>query len=265
MGIRLLALDIDGTLTNTTRDVSRANLEAIARAQEAGVFVTIATGRGYLSSSPIWKLISVRGPVINYGGAIVIDTRSDALLHFEGLASETVRDAMRFAREIGVHAQLYQGDEVICAQRDAFAEGYCARHQLPLTIDPELYDKSFENVPKVLAYAPGESEEPVRLSFAEHMGKRAGVSKTSPGFIEINSPSASKGRALALVAERLGIPRKEVAAIGDSYLDMDMIEWAGDGVCVADGLDVVKAVSDTIIPACGDDGVAWYIDHVVLQ
>ena len=77
---QLLVLDIDDTLTLSPYDVPAENLAAIRRAQAAGIYVTIATGRGYLGSAAIRKAIGMQGPVINYGGAVIHDTRTDATI-----------------------------------------------------------------------------------------------------------------------------------------------------------------------------------------
>ena len=63
----------------------------------------------------------------------------------------------------------------------------------------------------------------------------------------------------------LGIRREEVAAVGDNYLDREMIEWAGLGVCMADGAEAVRAVADLIIPPCDEDGVSYFIEHHILK
>lgn len=67
--IKLIAFDIDDTLTKEPRTVPQANLDAVKRAQDAGIFVTVATGRGFHGSSYIWQAMGVQGPIINYGGA----------------------------------------------------------------------------------------------------------------------------------------------------------------------------------------------------
>lgn len=265
MAIKLIALDVDGTLTNSRFDISKENVDAIRRAQAAGVFVTISTGRGYLASRPIWQKLCVRGPVINYGGAIVTDTVTEKLVYVAAVAPDVVRDAFAFANEIGVHIQLYQGDTVITERDDPFICKYCEHLNVPKRIDPDVQKKTWENVPKLLAYADPSIEDEIRDKFEKHLAGRAGVSKTQPGYIEINCPTASKGKALEAICKSLNIAQSEAAAIGDSYLDMSMIEWAGDGVCVENGLDAVKKIANRIVPGCDENGVAYYIEHFVLS
>ncbi|MEN6340277.1 MAG: HAD hydrolase family protein, partial [Clostridiaceae bacterium] len=74
----------------------------------------------------------------------------------------------------------------------------------------------------------------------------------------------TNGTALEELARNFSIPRNCVAAIGDNYLDQEMIEWAGVGVCVADGAESVKEMADVVVPTCDEDGVAYFIERFVL-
>lgn len=264
MPIRLIALDVDGTLTHGADSISQRNLDAIHAAQRRGVFVTIATGRGFSASRPIWQKMGVHGPVINYGGAQITDTETGEPVYIEALPPDVAQAALSYAHQLGLHAQIYQGDVVITERDHPFFQRYCSKMNLPREIDEKLRTRRMESAPKILVYAEPEIEDRMRELFAARLDGLAGVSKSEPGFIEINCASASKGKALSVLAERLGVSREETAALGDSYLDISMIEWAGDGVAMANGLPEVKAVADRIVTACADDGVAEYIERFVL-
>lgn len=98
MGYKLLALDVDDTLLPPDKRISDGDKEAVFRAAEYGVYVTIATGRGYLGSSPVWRELKINGPVINYGGATVTDTRTDKLLYSTQLRPELVVELWNLLR-----------------------------------------------------------------------------------------------------------------------------------------------------------------------
>lgn len=266
MAIRLIALDIDGTLTgNSENTVSARNIEAIRRAQEQGVFVTIATGRACFATRVFWRMLHIEGPSIQYGGAWTVDTRTDELLDSVTLSPEIVRDVMRFAREIGAPAQLYQNDRIYIERENPFTRAYVDKSGMPLVIDPDICDRLYENVPKVLAFSEPMHEQELHARFMERFGDVAHVTRSQSTFVEINDFAATKGRALKRLAERMGLCREEVAAVGDSYLDIDMVEWAGTGVCVENGVDEVRRAADLIVPACAEDGVAHFIEHYVLS
>lgn len=263
--IRLIALDIDQTLSWKNDVISERNLAAIRAAQEAGVFVTIATGRGFLSSKRILDQIRIDGPTIQYGGAVLANSPSGLPLETFALSSELVTEALETAHSLGLHAHVFIGDTVIAEKDCEFFRYYHERTNLPFQIDPDLRQKAFSDVPKVLAYSP---EHERAASFGkmiyDALGGRASVLLSSPGFIEINKIGVSKGSALDRMSKRLCIPREEVAAIGDNTLDLSMIEWAGVGVCVENGCEEAKQAADLIVPSCLDDGVAYYIENYVL-
>lgn len=264
MAIRLLALDIDGTLTpNSMNTVSARCLDAIHAAREAGVFVTIATGRASVATRPIWDAIALNGPSIQFGGAWIVNAPDGELLDQQSLAPQVVRDVMRFAHDNDIPAQIYLGDTIVVEKPNPYTDHYVAKNGITVRVDPDLCEKLYENVPKILAFSEDESR--IRLLFEEALGEKVHITRSQSTFIEINERSATKGRALARLAQRMGIQRSEVAAMGDSYLDMDMLQWAGTGVCMADSVPEVIASSNLVAPDQAHDGVAWFIEQYILK
>lgn len=265
MAIRLLALDIDGTLTNQLHSVSDANIAAIRRAQEAGVFVTVATGRGHLASRSILDALGVCGPVIHYGGAWILEEPSERTLRISPLEPDIVREVLLLARDLKTTAQLYRGDTVIAERESPFSARYTSRFHLPFIVEPRASEMTFTDVPKMLMLTTAEREEEILSACEERLGGRAGISRSQSGFIEINCPGVNKGVGLSYAAELVGVPREECAAMGDSYLDMEMLRWAGLGVCVDNGVEAARDCADLIVPACDENGVAYFIDHFILR
>lgn len=97
--------------------------------------MTVSTGRGYFASSYIWKQLKIQGPVIIYGGAIIMDTRTDQPIHTTAIPPELVRELLERANELGIHAHIYQGDWVIWEKPSLFGEKYCERLGLPHRAD----------------------------------------------------------------------------------------------------------------------------------
>lgn len=264
MAIKLIALDIDGTLTNQPNDVSAGNRNAVRSAVDSGVIVTLATGRGRIATKPIWNILQLHGPSIQYGGAMTVDIDSGRLLQIHALDPEVIREVLDYSASVGIHAQIYVDDVVIFEKIGPQARQYIDRHNLPYQIDPDIRKKTFQNVPKILAFAELEYKDEVLAQFRKRFAGIAQVSQSNPGFIEINCLGVTKASALTELSQMLEISQNEIAALGDNYLDQEMIEWAGIGACVADGAKEVKAVSDIIIPSCSEDGVAYFIEHYVL-
>ena len=260
--MKLLALDIDDTLVMTGKLPSERLVRAVRLAEENGVTVILATGRGFLGTKQIRDALSVYGPLIHYGGAVVSDGRTGEHLYVNYLRPEDVITAFAIADTFGIHAQIYEEDTVIFRQENAFTKQYTGILKIPFIVDPYLLYRPLDNIPKVLFAVDPAKEAELYKEIRSLLPKHLSVLCSKPGFIEIGSVSSTKGAALERVAAMLGVDRKDVTAIGDNTLDLDMIEWAGTGVCVANASALVKEKSDLIIGSCENDGVAEYLESV---
>lgn len=260
--MKLLALDIDDTLVMTGKLPSERLKKAVRLAEDHGVTVVLATGRGFLGTKKIRESLSAYGPLIHYGGAVVSDGRTGEHLFVNYLRPEDVVTAFAIADAFGIHAQIYEEDTVVFRKANAFTERYTGILNLPYIEDPDLLFRPLDNIPKVLYAVDPANEAELFKEIRSLLPKHISVLCSKPGFIEIGSVSSTKGSALKKVAAMLGVTREEVTAIGDNTLDLDMIEWAGTGVCVANGNALVKEKADLIIGSCEDDGVAEYLESI---
>jgi len=264
MDIKFIALDIDGTLTNHTGVISERNRLAVRRAIEAGIHVVLATGRGRIATRPIWKFLELHGPSIQYGGAMIADIDTERALVLHELPPEIIREVLDYSAKIKVPAQIYLDETVISEQSSEAASGYVNRHKLTFIVDQDIRKKTFHNVPKILAFAPLDREDELFAAYKERFAGIAQVSRSSPGFIEVNCLGITKATAIEDLSSMLGVRRDQTAAVGDNFLDLEMIQWAGLGVGVADAVPEVIEAADLIVPACGEDGVAVFIEKHVL-
>ena len=262
--MKLLALDIDDTLVSTGKLPSERLKKAIRLAEAHGVTIVLATGRGFLGTKQIRDALSAYGPLIHYGGAMVSDGRTGEHFFVNYLRPEDVVTAFAIADSFGFHAQIYEEDTVIFRKENAFTKQYTGILNLPFIEDPDLLYRPLDNVPKVLYAVDPKRESEFYKEVRALLPKHLSVLCSKPGFIEIGSVSSTKGSALRKVAAMLDIPREEVTAIGDNTLDLDMIEWAGTGVCVANANPQVKEIADLVIGSCDDDGVAKYLESLYL-
>ena len=262
---KLLVMDVDDTLTHDARVISQANLDAVARAQQAGLFVTIATGRGFKASELAWKPMGIQGPVINYGGALINDTRTNACIYASEFPSRLVHALLEYAAELGIYAHLCDGDIIIHESEHPFADIYARELGIPQVIDPDIRNKDWVNIPKALYYVEPERIDEYLPMVAKRFEGAFKVSGSKPGFIEINMLGADKGAAVARVAQSLGIEKQQVAAIGDNTFDIEMLQWAGYSAAVGNAQQPVKEIVNIVVPSCAENGVAWFIDNVVLK
>jgi len=267
MRYKLLALDLDDTLLNEDSKISLRNKEAIRKAAEQGMAVTIATGRMFTSALPYARELNVDMPLITYHGALIKKADSGEVLRHCAVPLEKALEILDLCEEKGYHVNLYLNDELFVKEENESTRYYQTIASIPL-----------RPVGSLSRYLLGRKLEPTKLTVIELKGRleelqqmlrekypELTILKSRPFFLEITHRKATKGQALAFLAQREGIRAEEIAAVGDSYNDIDMLRFAGLGAAVANAPQEVKDAADVITPSSGDDGVAAFIEEYLLR
>lgn len=263
--IKLIAFDIDDTLTGANFSVSPANLAALERAKAAGIHIFLATGRTPLASRPVLEAVQTGLPSAHFGGAVLLDADFCTVLQASYLSAAAVRAALLAAKQLELPVQVYSGDFVIAEAENAFTKQYTDALHLPYRICPDLLENPPTNSPKVLAFAPPERRAAAQAALAALLPPEVQVLESLPGFMEINDIRATKGNALQWICEKMSIARENVAAVGDNTLDLDMIEWAGLGCAIGNATETVKEKAKLVLPPCDKDGAAWLIERILAE
>lgn len=263
---RIFATDIDNTLTQNARVVSQENYAAVHRAIDAGLKVVLATGRGYDGAIHVCKALDLHGPLINYGGAAVSDIDTGETLRAFSLEQRLIIELLELAKELNVHAQIYQGNDIVYEKPSEYADKYASFLDIGKVIDIDIRKKEWKNVPKLLYITEPERVRELEPVLTKRFEGKAEVCLSNPTFIEFNAAGVNKGSALKWLAEEhWGVPREEVAAAGDNTLDNSMLVYAGLSAAVKNGAPSTIALADIVIPPCAENGVAWFIDNVLLK
>lgn len=263
---KVLASDIDNTLTASAREVAPETYAAVRRAVDAGIKVVLSTGRGYKGALHICRALDLHGPVINYGGARVNDIDTGEALLSEAVPPELILELLELARELNVHAQIYQGDGIVYERENALADKYASYLAINRVIDPDIRKKQWANVPKVLYIMEPERVIMLEPMLVKRFEGRLEVCLSNPAYIEFTEAGIGKGSALKWLAEEYwGIKREDIAAIGDNTLDNSMLAYAGLAAVVENGAAATLALADIITPSCAENGVGWLIDNVLLK
>jgi Cof subfamily protein (haloacid dehalogenase superfamily) len=258
----LLALDLDDTLLRKDLSISPRCLEAVRRCRAAGVRVTLSSGRMLRSVEPFAAKLGLEVAVISYNGALIAELPSRRVMAHHPVPAaeaEQVIDELRRAR---LHVNVYVDDQLYVEQLTDEARAYCARNGVE-PVERPFHELPAARMTKVLAIGP--PHELTRLApifAASHPGLH--VTKSRPEYLEFMPAGINKGLGLADVAGFYGIERQRVAAVGDGPNDVEMLEYAGLGVAVANAPARVRAAADMVAPSNEEDGVAWVIDNVVL-
>jgi len=266
MSIKLVAIDLDDTLLDSGLRISPRCADDIEKIRQRGILVTLATGRMYRSALPYALQLGMNIPLITYQGALVKDSLSGEVLYFRPVG-ELAPKVMEFLREQGVYFHTYFNDQ-LCVDTDGpEARAYSQLAGVELTFMPDLVEASrHQPAPKIMAISHDiRLLDPIEADLNERFGQDLFITRSKMHYLEIMHRDANKARALQLVAEHYGIDQADVLAIGDSYNDIAMLNWAGTGVAVGNAPQAVKAAADYVTNSNDEDGVAEALEKWVLN
>ena len=266
MAIKLFVSDIDGTLLVSGKNISAKNIEAVQKMVEAGITVTLGTGRMYHAALPVAQALGVNVPLITYNGAL-IKSVSGEVFYEKPLPPEIVVEVTNFFEKNNWHIQNYSEDKLYFAVYDEYAKYYENNQKVKgQTIGWEEMKKKTAHVCKMLGISSGlEETEKISAAVKKEFGDKISITRSTPIFNEIVCPGISKASAIKILEQRLGIDNSEVMAIGDSNNDLPMLKAAGKSIAMGNATDEIKSFCDYTTGFCEDDGFAEAVYKYVLN
>lgn len=270
MSIKLVAIDMDGTLLNDHHEINQPVVDAIQAARKAGIYVVISTGRPFSGTKAQLEQLGLNNEddyVITYNGGLVLNTKTWDIVAEHSLTREDYLEIDHLARKLDVHLHIADKEAMYTANRDispyTIVESYLVN--LPLHYrTPEEIAKEVVPTKMMLIDEPDILEEAFKKIPADYFDRYT-IVRSTPFFIEVLNPNTSKGLALKELSEYLGLEPSEVMAIGDAENDLSMIEFAGTGVAMGNSSETVKAAADHIVATNLEDGVKEAFDRWVLK
>ncbi len=267
--IRLLALDLDGTLTNSKKHVSQKNKEYIRRAQEKGIKVILASGRpvigikGVADELDLW---TVGGYILAYNGGHIIDCKTGKDLVKCTIPMEYVHDICNVIHRFPVYPLTYNEIGVICendTDQYVYQESY--NNSIPIIRVDSLEAQITEPVVKFMVVGDPEQLMHAYRYLRHKFEKKLNVFFSEPYFMEITPPGIEKASALGKLLEILGITADQMMACGDGLNDIPMLEYAALAVAMDNAYEETKKVADYIAASNEEDGVAEAIQKFILE
>jgi hydroxymethylpyrimidine pyrophosphatase-like HAD family hydrolase len=282
--IRLLALDVDGTVTNSRHEVDAATCAAVARARAAGIRVVLATGRRYRDTLPVAARVGVDGPLITASGALIkrpTDHATVSRADFgDGVLAGVIEALLAAGHEPVLYADSFaDGFDFFCrslpdpdAGQGSGAEGcleeYLAVNRGLARVTPDLHRRPPAGV--FAGFAMGERsamldlERSLGTMFPEQLSLHTIRSPRYQGWMcEIAPARVTKWTGVLAVANAWGIAADEICAVGDDVNDLPMIVGAGLGVAMGNGQPVVREAADMVVGAHDEGGLVELIDRLV--
>jgi len=267
LAFRLLVLDLDGTIVDSRLQVSPRVRAALKKAIDAGVRVTLASGRPFHNMRPFANDLGIRDPVICYQGAVVQDPGSGEVYFHCGVPLHLAREFIDVVRGHGWDLCLFLDDRLYAERITPLVRYYAEYSPIKEQLNPVADLKALlsHEPTKLVVVSEAEQAAMVNDLLRVHFWGRLRIVRSFPRFVEGTSLAASKGQALSFLAEKLGVTQAETMAIGDNDNDTDMIAWAGLGVAMGNASAAVKAVAGYVAPSIEEDGAAEAIERFILE
>lgn len=268
---KLLVVDIDGTLLDENRHITAEDTAALGRARQAGITVSLSTGRVVDACRDILRQLGLDGYHMFFDGALVYNPTKKEEVYVDPIKKEPVRQLADFTHGIGLDIDLFSATQYF-AERETWATDIRRDFfNLKATIvDFNDIWRTERIIKSTLVVASAEDKaraNQVYLHFKDRLNFSWTRTPAYPDidFINVISPDASKGKAVEALAAFLGISLDEVMAIGDGVNDIPLLSAVGLAVAMENASDELKAVADYVTPGVGHNGVAAAVQRFLLS
>ena len=269
MKYKLLVLDVDGTLLNDEREISKRTLAALLKVQQMGVRIVLASGRPTYGLMPLAKTLELGnygGFVLSYNGCQIIKAQNGEILFERRINPEMLPYLEKKARKNGFAIFTYHNDTLITDSPDnEYIKNEALLNNLKIIREDE-FSTAIDFAPcKCMLVS---DKEKALIGLEQHWEKRlAGTLdafRSEPYFLEVVPCGVNKANTLGALLEHLGVTREEVIAVGDGVCDVTMLQLAGMGVAMGHSQDSVKVCADYVTASNEEDGVALAVEKLIL-
>lgn len=269
MKYKLLVLDVDGTLLNDEREISKRTLAALLKVQQMGVRIVLASGRPTYGLMPLAKTLELGnygGFVLSYNGCQIIKAQNGEILFERRINPEMLPYLEKKARKNGFAIFTYHDDTLITDSPDnEYIKNEALLNNLKIIREDE-FSTAIDFAPcKCMLVS---DKEKALIGLEQHWEKRlAGTLdafRSEPYFLEVVPCGVNKANTLGALLEHLGVTREEVIAVGDGVYDVTMLQLAGMGVAMGHSQDSVKVCADYVTASNEEDGVALAVEKLIL-
>lgn len=266
MNYKLLVLDLDGTLTNTKKEITPYTLRILIEAQQKGLKIALASGRPTYGIFPLAEKLRLKeygGYVLAYNGGKIIDCSTNNILHEQALDADLVPWLHQLSKESDTVILTYDGEYIVTENpEDEYVVHEAFLNKMPT--------KKIDNFTEYVTYAPdkclivGHPEKLIPLvhHINEKASERMSAFRSEPFFLELVPKGIDKAQSLKRLLAIIGHTREEMIAVGDGFNDLSMIEYAGLGVAMSNAQAVVKEAANYITLSNEEDGVAHLVEKL---
>ena len=267
MNYRIIALDLDGTLTNSKKEIPEATLHALLDIQEKGYKVVLASGRptpGMRHLADKLELAKYGSYILSYNGGQITECRTNRVVYQKMLPRDIVPEIFAFAKAHHVGLSTYTDDCIITGTAvDRFMEKESAICGLPIKVVPNFAEYVDFDINKCLLTGEPDYLASIEIKLNEIYGSSFNIYRSEPFFLEFMPQNVDKAHGLNILLSDIGLTPEQLICCGDGYNDITMIEFAGLGIAMENAQERVKSVADYITRSNDDNGILHVIEKFI--
>ncbi|PLS07190.1 Cof-type HAD-IIB family hydrolase [Neobacillus cucumis] len=268
MSYKMIVLDLDDTLLQDDHTISPRTKQSLMDAQKLGVKVVLASGRPTYAMYDIAEELELKeygSFILSFNGAKITNCQTGEEIFSSTLSPETAHRLYNLSRREDVWIHTYIGDLIVTEAGNQYTDIESDITGLDIFEVDSFVASVNEPVVKVLMLDAPEKLAEVEKKLQQELADELSVMRSKPFFLEFTEKGVTKGTSLNHLIGKLGITREEVMAIGDSYNDLAMIEFAGLGVAMGNAPEDIKEKANYVTDTNMNDGVAKVVEKFVLK
>ncbi|MGX7059885.1 Cof-type HAD-IIB family hydrolase [Vagococcus humatus] len=270
MSIKLVAIDMDGTLLNSQKEISEKNQQVLKEAKKQGVKVVLCTGRpliSVLSHLETLGLVEEGDYTVTFNGGVIRENASGKVLNQITMSLEDVKEVYQIIDQLGMTADVLSDNYAYTLDGTKGNEPsiYDQLNHFSTFVPKTIHQLTAEmNFNKVVCSGPVDKITEKLAQVPANYREKYNVIRSGANLFEFVPKQVSKGNGLAILGDYLGITASEMMGLGDEENDLSMIEYTGCGVAMSNGSDIVKEKAQYITKTNDEDGVAYAVEKFVL-
>lgn len=267
MKYQLIAMDLDGTLSNDQKIITEKTKAALMAAQEKGIRLALASARpspGLFRERDVLQMQSYGGILMSYNGGRIVDAATGEVLFETAMDMEQTRQVLRFLESLPVTPILDDGVQFYVTDKNGYKVDYECRNNNMVCQEVENLADFLHFAPiKILMSADPEKIREIQQEIARNLPEDLTVVQTAPFYLEVIPACINKGQGIRDICQVLGMTPEQVIAFGDAQNDIPMLQAAGMGVAMGNATQAVKEAANYVTLSNNEDGIAAALEKLL--
>lgn len=260
---QMIALDLDGTLTNHNKEVTPLTRKALLDAEENGAVLVLASGRPTYGILPVATCLEMEkrgGYILSFNGGKIVDCATGEELYSKHLPEDVLPILHDYARQHSYALLGYTGDEIVTEiPDDPYVKEEGRINKMQIRCVDNVLEAIDAHPTKMLLAGEPDLMAKAEIELADMLEDKMDVYRSAPFFIELVPKGIDKAQSLQRLLSKLSLSPADLIAFGDGYNDLSMIRLAGKGVAMANAAPEVRAEADFVTLSNEEDGIAAFL------